>query len=218
MQGSGPTRASESGTTPMPRITFGITFGTTLRIKTTKPCVWCSVSQLSTPQTQDLPVLRLTQNIMDPATTQTSTPTRIELWALADTVRRKLLNESSKPDPPLRVLVGHANMLDRLIGEIYKHDAEEDSVGELDFGTGTVEAVALSPTDSDSDSSTDSDSETESEDSDSYDEGGVECSGSGCCQPEPMPEGRDEWLGTGSAEAQEDHWTPSVPEHVSYHW
>ena len=152
-----------------------------------------------------------------------SPPTTTELWMLTRTVRTKLLSESSKPDPPLRLLVGHANLLDQLVSKMCRHSAEE----EFDLEAGTVEDTSLDPSDSESDS-TDSDSDAESNVSSDSDLDG--CGESGSCRwwPKPGPESCEEMMETGIAEScpssswssqelREPPWRPSPPERVRYH-
>ncbi|CEP64895.1 uncharacterized protein LALA0_S14e01684g [Lachancea lanzarotensis] len=55
--------------------------------------------------------------------------TTTETYALASKARSKLLNcaaQSSKKDLNLRLLVGHANLLDKVMESLHNHDSQDD--------------------------------------------------------------------------------------------
>ncbi|SCU82321.1 LAFA_0C10506g1_1 [Lachancea sp. 'fantastica'] len=61
--------------------------------------------------------------------------TTTERYALASKARTKLLNcaaQSSKKDLNLRLLVGHANLLDRVMESLHNNDAQDDTELEED--------------------------------------------------------------------------------------
>ena len=141
-------------------------------------------------------------------TLMNSPPTTPELWKLAQTVRTKLLNQSAAPDAPLYVMVGHANLLDRVVLELYDRGAGEE---DFDLEAGTVEDGCHESSESESDTSNNSDSDAESDCSADADQDGVECSEPGCCQLESKsglepPE--------HEMEDEEGLLPPSLPERV----
>ena len=108
-------------------------------------------------------------------------------YKLAHTVHGKLSREADRPSSRLRVMVGHANLLDNLIAELSQIEIREDYRYNCSPSTtprGELERENDDSSDSDQDSdrySSDGDSDADVEADDDED---VEGLGWDCCYPE----------------------------------
>jgi len=131
------------------------------------------------------PAIPPAQKAMDAHEKHTQHMRHTELGAFTSTVRKKLLGEAGKADAPLRLLVGHANMLDLLRAELQDYVDPKDEEAALE-----TDALDYDSSDSGSDDDTDSDPDSDlgSDESTSTNADPADCDNDVCYQPRPRPQ------------------------------